>query len=322
MKFRILFICLLVLFSYQLVFSQRFTRDDAGQIYFIDSTTADTVKIDVTGAVFKIVNTGATFEMTTMTTAQRDALTASNGMIINNSSVSQIQGYANGAWVNLGAGAGGGISNVIEDLSPQLGGDLDANAFDIQFDDADGIHDSNDNEQLLFQLVASAVNYLEITNAATGNEPSLTAIGSDTDVSLTLDGQGAGTVRTLSSNLDITGSIEASTGFIGDLYDASGAVDLDIGSADVTDVTITTDGGTVILDGSISTSRGATAAGILIILEDTDAGSNNATFTVPALAADTDYTLPPDDGDSGEQLQTDGSGVLTWEASGTTLWDE
>ena len=28
------------------------------------------------------------------------------------------------------------------------------------------------------------------------------------------------------------------------------------------------------------------------------------------------YTFPPDNGDAGEQLQTDGAGVLTWEASG------
>ena len=29
------------------------------------------------------------------------------------------------------------------------------------------------------------------------------------------------------------------------------------------------------------------------------------------------YTWPPDNGDSGEQLQTNGSGALTWEAAGS-----
>lgn len=29
-----------------------------------------------------------------------------------------------------------------------------------------------------------------------------------------------------------------------------------------------------------------------------------------------EYTFPADNGDAGEQLQTDGSGALTWEASG------
>jgi len=65
-----------------------------------------------------------------------------------------------------------------------------------------------------------------------------------------------------------------------------------------------------------------TSAGVLTIDEDDDDGSNNATFTVPALAADTDYTLPPDDGDAGEQLQTDGSGILTWEAAATASFTD
>ena len=68
--------------------------------------------------------------------------------------------------------------------------------------------------------------------------------------------------------------------------------------------------------GTLSATNGSTSAGVVNILEDTDDGSNKATFTVPALAADTVYTLPPDDGDAGEQLQTNGSGVLTWEAAG------
>lgn len=36
-----------------------------------------------------------------------------------------------------------------------------------------------------------------------------------------------------------------------------------------------------------------------------------AAFTLGGIA----YTAPPDDGDAGEQLQTNGSGVLTWEAA-------
>ena len=36
-----------------------------------------------------------------LTTAERDALTAVNGMVIYNSSTNKFQGYENGAWVNL-----------------------------------------------------------------------------------------------------------------------------------------------------------------------------------------------------------------------------
>lgn len=47
-----------------------------------------------------------------------------------------------------------------------------------------------------------------------------------------------------------------------------------------------------------------------------------ATYTSPAALPQAltiggiAYTFPADNGDAGEQLQTNGSGVLTWEASG------
>ncbi|MCC7305380.1 MAG: hypothetical protein IT558_03865, partial [Alphaproteobacteria bacterium] len=66
----------------------------------------------------------------------------------------------------------------------------------------------------------------------------------------------------------------------------------------------------------LTVGDGATAAGVIRIMEDTDDGSNYASFTVPALAANTVYTLPPDDGTSGQVLRTDGSGVLTWVTAG------
>ena len=67
--------------------------------------------------------------------------------------------------------------DVVDDTSPQLGGDLDTNSFNIAFDDAHGINDENGNEQIIFQTTASAVNQFDITNAATGNAPSISATG-------------------------------------------------------------------------------------------------------------------------------------------------
>lgn len=64
--------------------------------------------------------------------------------------------------------------------------------------------------------------------------------------------------------------------------------------------------------GTFAIGDGTTASGILQIDEDDDAGSNFASFQVPALAANTVYTLPPDDGDAGQVLESDGAGVLTW----------
>ena len=84
------------------------------------------------------------------------------------------------------------LTAVVDDTSPQLGGDLDANAFDIQFDDATGIRDDSDNEHLIFQKTASAVNYFEMTNAATGNNVGFSANGSDSNVGIDFSVKGTG----------------------------------------------------------------------------------------------------------------------------------
>lgn len=97
-------------------------------------------------------------------------------------------------------GSGGGLSNVVEDLTPQLGGDLDANAFNIGFDDGTGIEDDSGNEQLLFGKTASAVNYVKITNAATAGSPIIEALGDDANVDLLIRGKGTGGVLATFTN--------------------------------------------------------------------------------------------------------------------------
>jgi hypothetical protein len=60
-------------------------------------------------------------------------------------------------------------TELVNDTSPQLGGNLDTNSHNILIDDAHFIGDENGLEQIIFQTTASAVNELEVTNAATGN---------------------------------------------------------------------------------------------------------------------------------------------------------
>ncbi|MCA9340349.1 MAG: hypothetical protein KDA17_05535, partial [Candidatus Saccharibacteria bacterium] len=58
------------------------------------------------------------------------------------------------------------------------------------------IRDANANVMMAFNAVASAVNYLQISNRATGGAPvTLRAIGSDTNANLSLASQGSGTVQ-------------------------------------------------------------------------------------------------------------------------------
>ena len=90
-----------------------------------------------------------------------------------------------------------GISNIVEDTTPQLGGDLDTNSHNIAFDDAHGINDENGNEQIVFQTTSSAVNQIDVTNAATSNAPSIQATGGDSNISLKVGPKGTGLIEVL-----------------------------------------------------------------------------------------------------------------------------
>jgi hypothetical protein len=89
------------------------------------------------------------------------------------------------------------ISNVVEDTTPQLGGNLDTNSANILIDDAHFIADENGNEQIIFQTTSSAVNQFDVTNAATGNPPSIKATGGDTNIDFNISAKGTGHVTVL-----------------------------------------------------------------------------------------------------------------------------
>jgi len=113
-----------------------------------------------------------------------------------------------------GGGGGSGISDIVEDTSPQLGGDLDTNSQNIIIDDAHGIYDENSNEQMLFQTVANATAYFQIWNGISDSTtgtlfgtdavthdtagggrltgPGIEATGSATDVGFTMRTKGLG----------------------------------------------------------------------------------------------------------------------------------
>jgi len=96
--------------------------------------------------------------------------------------------------LTAGLASDSAISNLVEDTSPQLGGNLDTNSQNILIDDAHFIGDESGNEQLIFQTTGSAVNQFEMTNAASGNPPQLAATGGDSNVDLNLLAKGTGHV--------------------------------------------------------------------------------------------------------------------------------
>ena len=88
-------------------------------------------------------------------------------------------------------------SDLVDDTTPQLGGNLDTNSFMIDFDDAHGIRDENGNEQLIFETTSSAVNHVDITNAATGSGAQIGAVGDDSNLNLRLRPKGTGVIEAM-----------------------------------------------------------------------------------------------------------------------------
>jgi len=173
--------------------------------------------------------------------------------------------------------------DVVDDTSPQLGGNLDANSFNIDFDDATGIRDDSANEQLIFQKTSSAVNHFELTNQATGSDPTIAAVGDDANVNMVLVPKG-------------TGETIIGTGSAAATLTSSGAHDL----------TLDTNSGTN--SGTITITDGAN--GNITITPD---GSGNIVLD--------GLTFPNADGSADQVLKTNGSGTLSFtDVSGGTSW--
>ena len=82
-------------------------------------------------------------------TAGRDN-PAAVGMIRHNSQLNQIEAYNNGAWTSLSGASG--ISHVVDDTSPQLGGDLDVQAREINTSTTNGNIKVTPNGTGLFEI--------------------------------------------------------------------------------------------------------------------------------------------------------------------------
>ena len=100
-------------------------------------------------------------------------------------------------WTTISSG---GLGNVVEDTTPQLGGMLDVNGNSL----GDGTL-----ELLSFSETASAVNEFTIANAATGNGPTLSATGGDANVDINIATKGTGVVNI--DNLSLDGNTVTTT---------------------------------------------------------------------------------------------------------------
>lgn len=156
-----------------------------------------------------------------------------------------------------------GLADVVDDTSPQLGGDLDINAHNILCDSGNGIYDDDNNQQLIFNKVASAVNHLVVSNGGTAAAPFLASEGDDTDISLNLVPKGAGDVQ-IAGGLAVTEDII----HIGDINNKVSFT---------TDTQTFTTGGTSRLDITDSGVRLGTGARATTILDEDAMGTDSAT---------------------------------------------
>ena len=102
------------------------------------------------------------------------------------------------------------VGKLSNDFSPSLSGILDTNGNDIIIDDAGAIEDDANNPYIRFQKTASAVNFLDVTNQATGSAPEVASVGTDTNIDMLLTPKGIGRV-TLNGNGKINGLAEKVT---------------------------------------------------------------------------------------------------------------
>ena len=79
---------------------------------------------------------------------------------------------------------------------------------------------------------------------------------------------------------------------------------------------------TPVVNAGLQLKNGSTSAGFLEFFEDSGNGTNKVTLIGPASTADITLTLPSSDGDDGQALTTNGSGVLSFASSGGayTAW--
>ena len=194
-------------------FAEFFEDSDNGtnKVTLIGPASTADVTLTLPAETGTVISTGTTANtlITGQTTIASGAVAAgTDELLISDASASTFKRIT----VDDLISSAGGLTSVAADSSPQLGANLDTNSHNILIDDAHFIGDENGNEQIIFQTTSSAVNQIDVTNAASGNGPSISATGGDTNVDLLLLPKGSGTVN-LDTNVEVSdGLIELKTG--------------------------------------------------------------------------------------------------------------
>ena len=165
--------------------------------------------------------------------------------------------------------------------------------------DAGFIADANGAEQIIFQTTASAVNQFDVTNAATGNPPKLSATGDDSNIDFDLEAKGTGhvTIRGNSNAGAIQFNCESNShGVIlkGPPHSASATYSLELPDADAAGYLKSNGSGKLSIGSAApaptiqNTGKTATSGEFLVVT------SGGITITLPASPSAGDFLVVKD----------------------------
>jgi hypothetical protein len=153
----------------------------------------------------------------------------------------------------------------------------------IDFDDAHGIRDESGNEQLIFETTGSAVNHVDITNAATGSGPEIGAVGDDSNINLELRPKGTGEIQIGTGAANATLTSSGAHDLILDTNGGTNSGNITITDAANGDITATPNGtGAVVVGGN-------TNPGTLVL--NCESNSHGIKLQSPAHSSGQSYTL-------------------------------
>ena len=201
----------------------------SAQLQYITGTTAQTVTMPVTSTLASIsggttqsftivnlstqtvtVNSSGGNLIVSMVAASQAVLTCilntgttaaswSSDYALNAAGVASGQGTVNQVLVN--GTSGSAQTGALTFTLPQSIATTSPVEFaSVQFSGNNGLIDSNGNEILTLNPIASAVNNFQIQNNITGHGPILSAVGSDSNINIAINTKGTGTLFITSTN--------------------------------------------------------------------------------------------------------------------------